>query len=122
MQMRAAPVRNGFIDMAVDMDVLRAIAVLMLMKMYAVAPQPPQHVRAETHQHDADRRLQRTRETLGDRVAEQNRRTREHEQRQRMAETPCQAVLDDVADVGPARGNARHRRDVIGLQRMLHTQ
>ena len=52
----------------------------------------------------------------------QDRGAGEDEQRQRMAETPGQPVLDDVADVGPAGGNARHRRDVIGLQRMLHSE
>jgi hypothetical protein len=32
---------------------------------------------------------------------------------------PC---FDDIAEVGSARRNTRHRRDVIGFERMLHSQ
>ena len=39
MQVRALPVRDRVIDVAVDMDVLRTIAMSMPMKMHAVAPQ-----------------------------------------------------------------------------------
>jgi hypothetical protein len=31
-------------------------------------------------------------------------------------------VLDDIADVAAARGDAGHRSDVIGLERMLQAQ
>ena len=31
-------------------------------------------------------------------------------------------MLDDVADMGAARGDAGHRRDMIGLERMLHAE
>jgi hypothetical protein len=37
-----------------------------------------------------------------------------------MAEPPGQSVLDDVADVSTARGDAGHRGDMIGLERVLH--
>src|ERR1700732_4400775 len=59
---------------------------------------------------------------FGDRLAQENRRTREHEQRQRVAEPPGQAVLDNIPNVGPASGKARHRRDMIGFERMLHSE
>src|ERR1700676_2102474 len=39
-----------------------------------------------------------------------------------MTETPRQAVLDDIANVAPASGNARHRRNMIGFERMLHPE
>ena len=39
-----------------------------------------------------------------------------------MAKAPGQPVLDDVTDVAAARGNAGDRRDMIGLERMLHAQ
>src|SRR6478752_1986550 len=39
-----------------------------------------------------------------------------------MAEPPGQAVLDDVSDVGAARGDAGDRGDMIGLKRVLHAQ
>ena len=29
---------------------------------------------------------------------------------------------DDVADMAAARGDARHRRDMVGFQRVLHTR
>src|SRR6185369_5463772 len=39
-----------------------------------------------------------------------------------MAEAPGQPVLDDVTDAAAAGGDAGDRRDVIGLERMLHAQ
>jgi hypothetical protein len=114
--------RRGFAGMAVRVNMHGAVAMAVLVEMHAVAPQPPQHVSAETHQHDADRRLERPCQAFGDRPAEQDSCAREHEQRQRMAEPPGQAVPDDVADVGAARGDAGHRGDMIGLERVLHTE
>ena len=114
--------RNGFTGMAVRVDVNRAVAMAVLVKMHAVAPQSPQHVRAETDQHDADGGLYRPREMFRNRVTEQNRSTRKGEQGQRMAETPGQAVLDDVADVSTTHGDAGHRGDVVGLECVLHAK
>ena len=57
--------RDGFAGMAVGMDVHRAVAMIVTMKMHAVAPQPPQHMGAETRQHDADGDLDRPREISG---------------------------------------------------------
>ena len=91
-------------------------------KMHAVAPQPPQHMRAEPDQHDADGGLHRPRDMLGDRAAEQNRGAGKGEQRQGMAEPPGQAMADDIADTAAARGDAGHRRDMVGFQRVLHAQ
>src|SRR5260370_25781141 len=54
MRVRGARMRKVFAGVAVRVDVHRAVAVAVLMKMHAVAPQPPQHMRAETDQHDAD--------------------------------------------------------------------
>ena len=68
------------------------------------------------------RRFDRLRDVVGNRMAEQDRGAREHEQRQRMAKAPGQAVLDDVGDMGAARGDAGYGGDVIGLQRMLHAE
>ena len=62
------------------------------------------------------------RELFGDRMAEQDRRPGKHEQRQRMAEAPGQAMPDDVAEFSAARGDAGHRGDMIGLKRVLHAQ
>ncbi len=77
---------------------------------------------AESDQHDPDGRLERTRQPLGDRMAENNGSAGEDEQRQRMTKPPCQPVFDNVADIGPAGRNAGNRRDVIGLERMLHSK
>jgi hypothetical protein len=55
-------------------------------------------------------------------MTEQHRGAGEDEQRQRMTEPPCQSVFNDIANVGPASGNAGHRRDVIGFERMLHSE
>ena len=114
--------RDGFAGVAVGVDVNRAVAVAVFVKMHAVTPQPPQYMRAEANQHDADGALQRPRELLRDGVTEHNRGACEHEQGQGMAEAPGQAVLDDIADMAAARGDAGHRGDMIGLERVLHSQ
>ena len=122
MDMSGAGMRNGLAGMAVGVDVNRAVTVAVPVKMHAIAPQPPQHMGAETDQHDADGGLDRARELLGDRVPEQDRRTGKDEQCQGVAEAPGQAVPDDVADVGAARGDRGHRRDMVGLERVLHAE
>ena len=40
--------RNRLAGMAVGVDVNRAVAMAVPMEMDAIAPQPPQHMRAET--------------------------------------------------------------------------
>ena len=117
-----ALVRHGLAGMAVRMNMHRAVVVAVCMKMHAVAPQPPQQMRAEAHQHDADRGLEWPGDLFRDRVAEQDRSTSEDQQRQRMTKSPGQAMLDDVADLGAACGDRGDRRDVIGLQCVLHAQ
>src|SRR5579872_6243362 len=92
------------------------------MKMHAITLHPPQYMRAKADQHDPHGRLQRARESFGDRLADQDGCAAENEKRQRMSQPPGQAVLDDVSDIGPAGGDARDRRDMIGFQRMLHSQ
>ena len=67
--MRRVGMGYGFAGMAVEVDMHGAVAVAVPVKMYAVAPQPPQHMRAETDQHDADGGLDRPRQMFGDRVA-----------------------------------------------------
>jgi hypothetical protein len=59
---------------------------------------------------------------LRDSVPEQNCGAGEGEQCQGMPEPPGQAALDDVAHFGAARGDAGHRRDVVGLERVLHAE
>jgi hypothetical protein len=39
-----------------------------------------------------------------------------------MADPPGQAVLDDVGNIAPPRGDTGDRRDMIDLQRVLHAQ
>ena len=108
--------------MAVDVDVNRAVVMAVRVDMHAVAPQPPQQMRAETDKHDTDRGLQRPGELFGDGVPEQDRRTGKGKQRQRVPEPPGQPVLDDVSDLAASRCDRGHRGDVVGLQRMLHAQ
>src|ERR1700687_2332697 len=117
-----AGMRYGFAGMAMGVDVNRAVAVAVTVKMHALAPQPPQYMGPETDQHDADGGLQWPRQIFRDRVTEQNGGAGKGEQCQRMAEPPGQAVPDDVPNVGAARRDARHRRDMVGLERMLHAQ
>ena len=67
-------------------------------------------------------RFDRLRNAVGNRAAEQDGGAGEDEQRQRMADAPGQPVLDDVADMGAARGDAGYGGDMIGLERMLHAE
>ena len=113
---------GSFLCMAVGVEVNDAVAMAMTVKMHAVALEPPQHMRAETDQHDADGGFQRPRPAFGDRAPEQDRSTCKCKQGQGMAEAPGQAVLDDIADIAAARGDARYRRDMVGLERMLHPE
>jgi hypothetical protein len=39
-----------------------------------------------------------------------------------MAKSPGQAVFDDVANVGAPRSDRGHRRNMIGLKRVLHAE
>lgn len=55
-------------------------------------------------------------------MTEQNRGTREDEQGQGVTQSPGQPMLDDIADIGTARGDAGDRRDMIRLERMLHSE
>ena len=57
-----------------------------------------------------------------DSASEQNCRPGKDKQCQGMAEAPGQPVLDDVPDLSAARGDAGHRGDMIGLERVLHTE
>ena len=57
-----------------------------------------------------------------DGAPEQNCGAGNGEQCQGMAEAPGQPVLDDVPDLSAARGDAGHRGDMIGLERVLHTE
>jgi hypothetical protein len=120
--MCGARMGKRFAGMAVGVDMSHAVAMPVAVKMHAVAPQPPQHMRAETDQHDADGGFDRPRDRFRDRAAKQNRGAGKAEQRQRMAQAPGQAVPDDIANMAAARGDAGHRGDMIGFQRMLHAQ
>ena len=59
---------------------------------------------------------------IGDGLAEPKRGAGEDEQCQRMSDPPGQTMFDDVGDIGPARGDAGDRREVVDLERVLHTQ
>src|SRR5687767_10322849 len=108
--------------MAVSVNVPHAIAVLMLMKMHTVTQEPPQHVHAEADQHDPDRRFERLGHIFGNRVSQQDRSAGKDKERERMAQAPGQAMLDDIADTGSPRSDARHGGDMIGLECMLHPE
>jgi hypothetical protein len=122
MAMGGTLVRDGFAGVAMGVDVDGSVVVAMSVKMDPVAPQPPQHMRAETDQHDPDRGLDRARKIVGDRLTERQRSAGKNKERQRMAEPPGQAVLDDIGDVFTPRGDRGNRGYVIGFQRVLHAQ
>ena len=114
MAMGCSVMRDGFAGMAVGVDMDGPVLVAMSVKMNPVAPQPPQHMRAETDQHDPDRGLDRARKVVGDRLTERQRSAGKNKQRQRMAEPPGQAVLDDIGDIVAAGGDRGNRRHMIG--------
>ena len=114
--------RRGFARVAVGVEMHRAVAMTMPVEMHAVAPQPPQHMRAQSYQHEADHGFDRLRHRFRNGAAEQDGGTRERKQGQRVAEPPGQSMFDDVADMGAARGDAGDGRDMIGLERVLHAE
>src|SRR5262245_50909575 len=99
MRVDRAGMRRGFAGMAMGMEMHRAVVMAVPVEMHAVAPQSPQHMRAEADQHHADRGLDRAGHAFRDRATEQDRGAGKHEQRERMAEPPSQAVLDDIGDM-----------------------
>jgi hypothetical protein len=113
---------DRFIDVAVDMEVFRTVVMAVLVKMHAVAPQSPKNVGTQADQHHAHRSLERARQLLRNCVTNHDRGTGKDEQGQRVAKSPRQTVLDDITDIGPPGSNARHRRDMIGFERMLHSE
>jgi hypothetical protein len=60
--------RFPVVQMAMDMNMSRSIAMTVLMKVDAVAPQSPEHIGAKPDQHDADRCFERLSKTIWDRV------------------------------------------------------
>jgi hypothetical protein len=122
MRMRCAGMRRALAGMAMGVEVHGAVVMAVLVKMHAVAPQPPQHMGAEADQHHADGGLHRLGNAIRDRMAEQDGDSRKDEQRERMAETPGQPVLDDVGHMAAARCDAGDGGDMIGFERMLHAQ
>jgi hypothetical protein len=79
-------------------------------------------MRAEANQHDADARLDRPRESFGHRVAHQHGNGGKRQQSEAVAESPCQAMFDNVGDFSAARRNRGDRGDMVGLERVLHSQ
>jgi hypothetical protein len=57
-----------------------------------------------------------------DHAAKKNCGARKYKQRDGVTKPPGQAVLDDVTNVRASRGNAGHRRDMVGLERVLHSK
>ena len=122
MRVGGTDMRRGFAGMAVGVKMHRAVAVAVFVEMHTIAPQPPQHVRAEADQHQADGGLHRSGDRFRDGAAEQNGGAGKHEQRERVAEPPGQPVLDDIGHMAAARGDAGYGGDMVGFERMLHAQ
>jgi hypothetical protein len=108
--------------MAVCVQMDSAVTVRMRVKMYAIAPEPPKHMRAEADQHDPHAGLDGTRKLFRDRVPQEDGDAGKNQQGDGVAEPPGEAMLDDVADFGAARRNRGDRRDMVGLERVLHAQ
>ena len=91
----AQGMRRGLAGMAVGMEMHRAVAMAMAVKMHPVAPQPPQHMGAEADQHQADSSLIEPGNGFGDDQAEQDGAACKDEQRQRVAKPqvrPCLTI------------------------------
>jgi len=120
--MCASLVRDCFVPVAVNVNVLRSVAMSMLMKVDSITPKLPEHINPEADQHHTDGGFKRQRQALRDRVTQKNGCPGEDEQGERMSEPPGEAVLDDIADFGSPGGDAGDRSDMISLERMLHAE
>ncbi len=108
--------------MTVGVHVDRAVRMQMGVKMHAITPQPPKHMRAKANQHDPDARLDWPRKCFRDRVAQQDGDAGKGQQSEGVAEPPRQAMFDNVANFSAARRNRGDRGDMVGLERVLHSQ
>ena len=122
MRMAAAMMRDRFIGVAMSVKVRGTIGMPMHMKMYALGPQPPQHAGAKPDQHDANRGFKRPGQIFGNCMTNKDRYAGEYKKCQRVTKPPSQAMFNDIADMRAASRYARHRCDMVGLQRMLHAK
>lgn len=122
MRMHTASMPHRIASMAVRVKMNRSIAVAMGMEMHTVTPKPPEHVRSKTHHHDADGPFKRLCDMLRNGMSQDNRGTRKQRERNRVAKSPRQSVPNNVSDIGSAGGDAGDGCNMIGFQRMLHSQ
>lgn len=118
----AAGMRKLFVGMTMNVNMCLAVTMTVFVKMNAIAPKPPQHIKSESNQHNADRRLDWPRHVGWNGMPKQDRRTGKREQCECVAKTPCQAMLDDVSHACSVDSDARDCGDMIGLKRVLHSK
>jgi hypothetical protein len=118
--MLRASVGNAAAGLAACVNMRDCIRVPV--EMRAIAPLPPQHMASEANKHHSNRGFEGLRKYLGDGPTEHDRNACERKERQRMPESPGEAVLKGISDSGLARGNARDRRNMICLERVLHSR
>ena len=99
----------------------RTVGMLMTVEVNAFLDQAIDHMRAEPEQHRANRSFQDMGDTLRiDRATEDQRTTRQQNQRYGMPQTPGRAVSDDAAKGFLPRGDGGNGGNVIRLHGMLH--
>src|SRR3569623_1939890 len=101
--------RNAVSGMTVQVQMLYTITEAMAVKVDAIAPNPPQQMRAQPDQHDAHSGFKRLGHSFRNCVAKQDRRARKNKQRSRVPEPPGQPMPDNIADMTATSCNARHR-------------
>lgn len=100
------------------MEVLFVTRVPMDVKVDPVAHQPANHVQAQEEQHHAHDELETPRDILGHRGPHEQHRAAHQSQRERMAHAPGRTLQHRLCGRRLARGECRHRREVVGLERV----
>ncbi len=104
---------------AVEMQVPAAVAVVVEVGVDALGSKPAQHRHPEPGHHQADRDVDPKAEGLAEGEAGDHRPAGHEEEHRAVPGAPQEPVLDDAAAAAFAGGEGRHRRHMVGLERVL---
>ena len=113
---------GGLIQVAMGVKVRLARWVAVDVKVHPLTHKAIDDLTAQSHQHDADAKLQPAGHTIGQRGAYDNRPARNRHQGQRMAQPPHRPCAHDGFDRCLARRHGTDGGDVVGLQGVAHAE
>lgn len=112
----------AFAGMTVNVQVPDAGAMAVNVHMNTLTNQSSQHVDPEHHLHHAHAEFEQLGHPLRDGFSEHQNEGPDHQQHQRVTNTPGDALPHGLKKRRSTRGERRNRRQVVGLGCMLHTE